>query len=85
MNKDELEAIVTNMTDVSLDIGFANQLLISSLVKYLADKKIIDLDDYLAQNQQIQDHLTSQPRSDIENKLIEKVFAAHRKDFENPE
>lgn len=85
MNKDELEAIVTNMTDISLDIGFANQLLISSLIKYLADKKIIDLDDYLAQNQQIQDHLTSQPRSDMENKLIEKVFTAHRKDFENPE
>ncbi|MPW78366.1 hypothetical protein [Moraxella catarrhalis] len=85
MNKDDLEVIVTNMTEVSLDVGFANQLLVSSLVKYLADKNIIDLDDYLAQNQQIQDYLISQSRNDRENKLIEKVFTAHRKDFEKPE
>ncbi|OAV36022.1 hypothetical protein AO364_1190 [Moraxella catarrhalis] len=85
MNKDDLEVIVTNMTEVSLDVGFANQLLVSSLVKYLADKNIIDLDDYLAQNQQIQDYLISQSRNDRENKLIEKVFTEHRKDFEKPE
>ncbi|MDO5650571.1 MAG: hypothetical protein Q4G13_00330 [Moraxella sp.] len=39
MNKNELETIITNTTALSLDVGFANQILISCLVKYLADKK----------------------------------------------
>lgn len=85
MNKDELEVIATNIADVSLDVGFANQLLVSGLVKYLADKKIIDLDDYLTHNQHMQEHLINVFDEETDKILIEKIFTSHRKDFEKPE
>lgn len=85
MSKDELEAIAANMVEVSLDVGLANQLLVSGLVKHLADKKVIDLDDYLAENQELQNYLANQSINDREKSLIEKIFTAHRKDFEKPE
>lgn len=85
MNKEVLEAITTNMVDLSFNFGFANQLLVSSLVKYLADKQLIDLDDYLQHNQETQEYLLQILDNEREKDLVEKIFAMHRKDFEKPE
>lgn len=68
MNEEVLEAITTKMVDLSSDFGFANQLLVSSLVKYLVDKQIIDLDDYLQHNQETQEYLLKVLNDETEKK-----------------
>lgn len=87
MNIDEVSAVAEGLTDVSLDVCQASRLLVSSLVKYLADKNVIDLDDYLNHSQQVKELLIN--NADSENELngtiIDFVFELHQNDFRKPE
>ena len=71
MNEEVLDVTTTKMVDLSFNFGFANQLLVSSLVKYLVDKQLIDLDDYLQHNQETQEHLLKVLDNETEKNLLE--------------
>lgn len=83
MNEEVLEAITTKMVDLSSDFGFANQLLVSSLVKYLVDKQIIDLDDYLQHNQETQEYLLKVLNDETEKILLRNSFKNTERIFKN--
>ncbi|WII95012.1 hypothetical protein LU276_08355 [Moraxella haemolytica] len=87
MNIDEVSAVAEGLTGVSLDVCQANRLLVSSLVKYLANKNVIDLDDYLDYSQQVKELLINNTDSEsgLNSTIIDFVFELHQNDFRKPE
>lgn len=81
MNDDDIKSILKPV----FDIGQANQLLSSSIVKYLIDKQLIDLKDYIEYNKDIQEKIETNLDDEQEKKLVEFVFSNHRLDFKLPE
>lgn len=80
MNDDDIKSILKPV----FDIGQANQLLSSSIVKYLIDKQLIDLKDYIEYNKDIQEKIETNLDDEQEKKLVEFVFSNHRLDFKPP-
>lgn len=85
MNESIAQTIGETTSRFSLDNALANQLLLSTLVKYLADKQVIELQDYLDYHQKMQNHLEEFIKDEVQQSLIKLFFEAHRKDFEKPE
>lgn len=89
-----VEGIVGYVTQNTLDVSFANQMLISSLVKQLIDKGVLDRDEYLENNKtdeaNILKYLEESDESDDDNidikkRMLANVFSMHRNDFIKPE
>lgn len=85
MSNKYTEAMVEQLTGVSMDVGSANELLTSSIIKYLSDKGVIDLDDYLLFNTEIQQKISQNIDNEREKQILNRVFENHRKNFEKPE
>ncbi|MFW1645007.1 hypothetical protein [Acinetobacter guillouiae] len=59
----------------------ANRLLIGHLVKFLSDKGVIDLEDYLSSVTEFKEHALDLLESENEAELIELAFDLHLNDF----
>lgn len=81
MNDDDIK----NMLKPVFDIGQANQLLSSSIIKYLVDKQLIDLKDYIEYNTDIQNKIVENLDDDGEKAFVKYVFTNHRMDFDKPQ
>lgn len=100
MNDNDIEnseanaaGIVEPILDNMLSLDSANTLLVSVLVKYLAEEGVIDLDKYLDRNKHYEERIKDsymQKEGESESaqrdiKTIERLFSSHRDDFAKPE
>lgn len=87
--KEEVAQLVTEkLTESGLDMNHANQLLVSSVIKYLSDMQVIDLQHYLEFSKSTKENILSNFTNESDkmlHKMIELTFDRHRKDFEKPE
>ena len=88
-----LEEGVKPLLEAMFSLDSANALLVSVLVKHLADEGVINLDKYLESNQHYEELLKSgysQEGAESETAkrdvmMIEKIFTGHRSDLTKPE
>lgn len=79
------EMVAGEVSDLALDLAAANQLLSSSIIRYLADQGVIDLQDYLLYNEKTQQNLVEMLEVARVQECVKRTFEAHRRDFERPE
>lgn len=87
------EDIVGPILDNMLSLDSANTLLVSVLVKHLAEEGVIDLNKYLDRNKHYEERIKEsyiQKEGEDESaqrdiKMIERLFSSHRDDFAKPE
>lgn len=85
MSDSYTKTMVEELAGVSLDVGSANELLTSSIIKYLSDKGLIDLGDYLLFNTETQQKISQNIDNEREKRILNMVFENHRKNFEKSE
>lgn len=86
-SNNELEVIATELIKVSLEVDSATRLLIGNLVNFLADKGIIDRDEYLDYVKETKKLLDKDGALDDESQMdmVKNVFGLHLNDFKKPE
>lgn len=88
-----LEEGVKPLLETMFSLDSANALLVSVLVRHLADEGVINLDKYLESNQHYEEvlkagFLKEDPESESAQRnvmMIEKIFTGHRSDLTKPE
>lgn len=83
----EIEVIGSELIKVSLDGDSATRLLVGNLVNFLANKNIINRDEYLEYVKETRDFLSNGAELDDEAKIdmIKTTFDLHINDFQKPE
>ena len=83
----EIEVIGSELIKVSLDGNSATRLLVGNLVNFLANKNIINRDEYLEYVKETRDFLSNGTELDDEAKIdmIKTTFDLHINDFQKPE
>lgn len=83
----ELEVVATELIKVSLNGDSAARLLIGNLVNFLADKGVIDRDEYLDYVKETKKLLDEGGALDDESQMdmIKNIFDLHLNDFKKPE
>lgn len=81
--------VTETLTGNMLDFTLANQLLTSSVIKYLSEKGVIEIDDYLDFNKAIQDRIIARYSEDgniSEGKKdsLQYIFELHRDSLSAP-
>lgn len=88
-----LEEGVKPLLETMFSLDSANALLVSVLVRHLADEGVINLDKYLESNQHYEQllkegFLKESPEDESAHRnvmMIEKIFTGHRSDLTKPE
>lgn len=93
-DNDSAESLANPMAENIISLDVANCCLISSVVKHLADKGIIDLDEYLASNEKMEKMFAvrAQNNKHVDKELgqrdaqyINEIFDLHRSHITKPE
>lgn len=93
-DKDVAESLAKPMAENIISLDVANCCLISSVIKHLSDKGVIDLDEYIASNEQIEKMFAERARNNkhVDNELgqrdaqyINEIFDLHRSHLTNQE
>lgn len=91
---DKDESLANPLAENIISLDVANCCLISSVVKHLADKGVIDLDEYIASNEKIEKVFAAkaQNNKNVNNELgqrdaqyISEIFDLHRSHLAKPE
>ena len=97
MDEDTAQTLIEPMFSNIISMDRANALLVSSLVKYLAEKGLIDLDKYLESNKKTEELIKNATlqrgvspdvsEDDLQRNVdfVNHVFSMHREDFTKPE
>ncbi|WP_201557067.1 hypothetical protein [Psychrobacter sp. 72-O-c] len=93
-DKDVAESLAKPMAENIISLDVANCCLMSSVVKHLADKGLIDLEEYIASNEENEKMFSDRARNNkhVDDELgqrdaqyISEIFDLHRSHLENPE
>lgn len=96
MDEDTAQTLIEPMFSNIISMDRANALLVSSLVKYLAEQGLIDLDKYLESNKKTEEliknatlqrgvsHDVSEDDLQRNVDFVNHVFSMHREDFTKP-
>lgn len=93
INDKTLEAVMGNVTETltgnMLDFTLANQLLTSTVVKYLSEKGVIEIDEYLDFNKTMQDRIIGRYDEDgsiskDKKDSLQYIFELHRDSLSAP-
>ncbi len=91
-DKDDAESLAKPMAENIISLDIANCCLISSIVKHLAEKGLIDLEEYIASNEKTEKMFADRARNNqyVDDELgqrdaqyIHEIFDLHRSHFEN--
>ncbi|HCW5857944.1 hypothetical protein [Acinetobacter baumannii] len=63
----------------------ANRLLVGNLVRFLSQKGLLDLDEYLASVEELKNEINVFENNDSENTIVNKYLDIHINDFKEPE
>jgi len=93
INDKTLEAVMGNVTETltgnMLDFTLANQLLTSTVIKYLSEKGVIEIDEYLDFNKTMQDRIIGRYDEDgsiskDKKDSLQYIFELHRDSLSAP-
>lgn len=93
-DKDVAESLAKPMAENIISLDVANCCLMSSVVKHLADKGLIDLKEYIASNEKVEKIFSDRARNnkDVDEELgqrdaqyIHEIFDLHRNHLKKPE
>ncbi|EHU2649453.1 hypothetical protein [Acinetobacter baumannii] len=76
-----VEEIAKQLTDGDR----ANRLLVGNLVRFLFNKGLLDLDEYLASVENLKDEISSIEEDESEIAMVKKYLDIHINDFKGPE
>ena len=85
--REDIKTLADMSTDLTLSVANADRLLSGSIIKYLIDKGIVDVDDYISHTTEIKEHLLKfrELDDDRDRKILEMTFNQHIIDLKKPD
>jgi len=83
----EIESLLEASTDLTMSVNSANRLLSSSIIAYLVDKGIVDIEDYITHTDKVKKYLLDNREfgSDREKYILDSTFDLHINDLKKHE
>ena len=85
--REDIKTLADMSTDLTWSDANADRLLSGSIIKYLIDKGIVDVDDYISHTTEVKEHLLKfrELDDDRDRKILEMTFNQHIIDLKKPD